>query len=244
MIMSDTINYRLIERPYNRPFKYIMVAIDVFSKKAWAQPMKSMDQMDASIAMDIIIDRMPEIPQTIITDMGTEFYNKMMNSLFLRLGIKHYSIRGRHKASVAERFIRTLKSRFQKYFWTNKTTNWTAVLDQFVDNYNNTYHRSIKMAPNDVNEDNRAVVYKNLYPQTEDKAQPRLHVGDRVRLIREKQIFKKGYTRNWSTDIYIITKAFTQGSVDYYKIADLDGNQLPRAKYYWQLNLVSKKNVN
>ncbi len=243
MIMSDTINYRLIERPYNRPYKYIMVAIDVFTKKAWAQPMKSMDQMDASVSMGKIIDQMPEIPQIIITDLGTEFYNKMMANLFNRLGVKHYSIRGKHKACVAERFIRTLKSRLQKYFWANNTTHWTNVLDNFIQNYNNTYHRSIKMSPNAVNEDNRAIVYKTLYPKSLETSKPRLSPGDRVRLIKEKKIFEKGYTRGWSTEIYQITKAFTQGTVDYYKVADLDGNTLPRTKYYWELNLVTKANA-
>lgn len=220
-----------------------MVAIDVFSKKAWAQPMKSMDQMDASLAMEKIIDQMPDIPQTIITDLGTEYYNKMVGNLFNRLGIKHYSIRGKHKACVAERFIRTLKSRIQKYFWANNTTDWIKVLDQFVKNYNNTYHRSIKMAPNSVNENNRNIVYKNLYPDTKDHSKPRLNRGDRVRLIKEKTIFEKGYTRNWSKEIYQIVKTYTQGTVDYYKIADLDGNPLPRTKYYWQLNLVTRSNT-
>ncbi len=244
MIMSDTINYRLIERPYNRPYKYIMIAIDVFTKKAWAQPMKSMDQMDASVAMEKILDQMEQIPQKIVTDLGTEYYNKMMGNLFNRFGIKHYSIRGKHKASVAERFIRTIKSRIQKYFWANKTTNWISILDQFIDNYNNTYHRSIKMTPNQVNENNRAIVFKTLYPKVSDDTQPRLQVGDRVRLLKEKQIFEKGYTRNWSTEIYKVVKTYTQGSVDFYKIADLEGNELPRTKYYWQLNLVSKSNDN
>ena len=240
MLMSDTINYRQYAKPTNDNFKYIMVLIDVFSKKAWATPMKRLKDFDASFAMESMLSKMPEIPQYIVTDMGSEYYNAKMTSLFERFGIKHYSIRGRHKACVAERFIRTLKSRLEKYFWAKKTHRWIDVLDTFVANYNSTYHRSIKMAPDEVNESNRRQVFATLYPQIKDNTPPRLSKGDRVRILRQKNIFEKGYTRNWSEEIYVIVEAISESSVDFYKIADLEGNILPRYKYYWQLNLVSK----
>ena len=240
MCMSDTINYRQYGRPFNKDFKYIMVLIDVFSKKAFAAPMKRINEFDASLAMESMLQKLPEIPQTIITDMGTEYYNSKMAALFDRFGIKHYSIRGRHKACVAERFIRTLKSRLEKYFWHKKTRKWIDVLDNFIKNYNQTYHRSIKMAPDDVNESNRRQVFKTLYPKLKDDTPPRLSIGDRVRILRQKNLFEKGYTRNWSEEIYIIVKTFSESGVDFYKISDQEGNVLPRNKYYWQLNLVSK----
>ena len=240
MIMSDTINYRKYAKPTNHNFKYIMVAIDVFSKKAWAAPLKRLNDFDSTIAMESILKKIPEIPQTIITDKGTEYYNSKMGALFDRYGIKHYSIRGRHKACVAERFIRTLKSRLEKYFWANRTHRWVDILDQFIRNYNATYHRSIKMAPDQVNESNRSQVFKTLYPKLKDNTPPRLSKGDRVRILRQKNIFEKGYTRNWSEEIYLIVEALSESGVDFYKIADQEGNILPRHKYYWQLNLVSK----
>ena len=227
-------------RPQNDNFKYIMVLIDVFSKRAWAAPMKKINEFDATIAMESMLNQVPEIPQTIITDKGTEYYNSKMKALFDRFGIKHYSIRGRHKACVAERFIRTLKNRLERYFWANKTRRWIDVIQDFIDNYNSTYHRSIKMAPNDVNESNRRQVFKTLYPKLSDETPPRLSKGDRVRILRQKNIFEKGYTRNWSEEIYIIREALSESGVDFYKIADQSGNILPRNKYYWQLNLVSK----
>ena len=240
MCMSDTINYRQYAMPTNDNYKYIMVVIDVFSKKAWAAPMKRLRDFDAVLAMESMLAKMPEIPQNLVTDMGTEYYNSKMSALFDRYGIKHYSIRGRHKACVAERFIRTLKSRLEKYFWAKKSHRWIDVLDQFIANYNATYHRSIKMAPDDVTESNRRQVFATLYPKLQDNTTPRLSKGDRVRILRQKNIFEKGYTRNWSEEIYVIVEALSDSGVDFYKIADLEGNTLPRYKYYWQLNLVAK----
>ena len=237
--MSDTINYRSYAMN-NKHYKYAMVLVDTFTKRASAQPMKRMKDLDSIIAMETMLKRLPDLPKIIITDLGTEYYNSKMSSLFERFGIKHYSIRGKHKACIAERFIRTLKSRFEKYFWDKKTHNWVDVLQQFIDNYNGTYHRSIKMAPNEVTEDNRNTVFKTLYPFIKDKTPPRLHKGDRVRLLRSKNLFEKGYSRSWSVAIYNIVQALSDSGVDYYKIEDTEGNLVPRYKYYWELNLITK----
>ncbi len=96
------------------------------------------------------------------------------------------------------------------------------------------------MVPNDVNEDNRKQVFNTLFPKSHDKSEPRLKPGDRVRILREKNIFEKGYTRSWSLEIYKIASAYSEDGVDFYTIEDLEGNKLERTKYYWQLNLVSR----
>ena len=243
VVMSDTINYRQYANS-NRHYKYIMIVIDVFSKKAWAEPLKSLKDFDSAISLEKIFKSMPDMPHSLVTDRGLEYYNSKCKNLFERFGIKHYSIRGPHKACVAERFIRTLKGRLEKYFWNTKRFNWADILSQFIDNYNGTYHRTIKMAPNEVNDENRKKVFQTLYPNVTDTAIPRLQKGDRVRILKPKSIFEKGYTRSWSEELYIITNCFTTAGVDYYKITDIAGNLLPRTKYYWELNLVASANDN
>ena len=245
IVMSDTINYRNISGPENKGFKYIMIVIDVFSKVAWAEPMKRLNDISSVEAIESILKRMDEIPKNFVTDRGKEYFNRKTQNLFERYGIKHYSLRGPHKAANAERFIRTLKSRIERYFWKNKTSKWIDILEQFVQNYNKTFHRSIKMAPYDVNENNRELVYERLYPHLHDHFRPRLKLGDRVRILREKNTFTKGYKRSWSLEIYKIGKVFTQGAIDFYQIETLSGDILPRKRYYWELNLIaSERNDN
>ena len=96
------------------------------------------------------------------------------------------------------------------------------------------------MAPNDVNDNNRKEVFRTLFPNTNDKTPPRLNKGDRVRILKPKTVFEKGYTRTWSLEIYRIAEAFNEGGVDFYTVEDLEGNKLPRKKYYFELNLVSR----
>ena len=240
IVMSDTINYRNIAGPANKGFKYIMVVVDVFSKFAWAEPMKRLNDISSLNALEAILNRMDQVPENFVTDRGNEYYNRKMYDLFQRFGINHYSLRGPHKAANAERFIRTLKSKFERYFWKNKTTSWIDVLQPFIFNYNHTYHRSIKMAPFAVSDDNRAQVYKTLYPKLKDHIRPRLRVGDKVRILQEKNLFQKGYKRSWSLEIYRVSKVLTQGAVDYYEIEDELGVLQSRKKYFWELNLVSR----
>ncbi len=227
----------------NNGYKYILVFIDVFSKMCYVEPMKDKNGHTTLTAIENILRKLPEIPHQIITDEGTEFYNSYVQKLFDENGIVHYSLRGPHKASVAERMIQTMKGRLEKYFWENKTKKYVDILQNVIDNYNRTPHRSIGMAPIKVNRSNRDQVFKKLYPNQEIAIKPRLEVGDKVRIAKSTTIFEKGYTRKWSIDIYTIVSAKSKGGVDYYKVEDESGNILPRQRYYYELNLVKKNDT-
>ena len=224
----------------NNGNKYILVFIDVFTKMCYVEPMKNKEALTTLIAFEKILRRLPYTPNHVITDVGTEFYNFHVQKLFEENGIIHYSLRGPHKASVAERMIQTLKGRLEKYFWKNKTKRYLDVLHTIVDNYNKTPHRSIGMAPMKVNRSNTEQVFKKLYKDYAIKTDPRLRVGDKVRIARLKTLFEKGYTRRWSLELYTIVSAKSRGGVDYYKVADENGNILPRQRYYFELNLVQR----
>ena len=145
------------------------------------------------------------------------------------------------KTSLAERAIRTLKTRLWRYFQSSKKNRWIDVLESFVENYNATPHSSIGVAPNDVTKDNREEVYKKLYPERFVKIKCRHKIGDLVRTQIDKQKFAKGYTPNWSEEIYVITKEIQSNGVCWYKLSDQSGKAVPGIFYSDQLNLVSRK---
>ena len=74
-------------------------------------------------------------------------------------------------------------------------------LDGIVDEYNNTYHRTIRMKPIDV-EDN---TYIDFEKEGNDR-NPKFKIGDHVRISKYKNIFAKGYTPNWSEEVFVISK--------------------------------------
>ena len=241
IFMGDLIEYQSNDYKHvNGGNKFILVLIDVFTKKAYARPVRRKNKFDMAIAMESIIADLDHLPNTLITDEGLEFYNKNVEEVLDKYAIHHYSIKSKMKASVVERFIRTLKSRLEKYFVKNKTKRWLDVLPQLISNYNNTPHRSIGMSPNQVTDDNADKVFKKMFPDIHLEAKPRLQVGNIVRKLKQKSIFDKGYKQTWSDELYRITQVKQAAGRIWYIISDIDGNRQSGIKYYWELNLVQK----
>ena len=224
----------------NRGFNYILLTIDCFSKKIWLRKLKTKSGKETADAIKAIIADMDSPPQTAIFDEGLEFYNQYVNMLFAQYNIHYYSIRSSTKAGAAERANRTIKSTIWKYFTEHNTKTWVGQLESIQENYNNTYHRVIKMTPNQVTWENRKKVFKLMYPEINDRVKCKLKEGDRVRVALFKDIFKKGYTQNWSKEIYTVYRVFQRGGVCWYKIKDQGGQTYPKSKYYYDLNLVAR----
>ena len=225
----------------NSNYKYVLLCIDCFSKKIWLRKLKTKTGAETSEAIKSIIIDMDWPPQTVIFDEGLEFYNKNVNMLFSQYNIHSYSIRTSTKAGAAERAIRTIKSRIWKYFTEHHTKRWIDILEDTQDNYNNTYHRIIKRTPNEVTWKNRKAVFKTMFPKIDDRIKCKLREGNKVRVAIYKDIFKKGYTQNWSAEIYTVYKVFQKAGVCWYKIKDASGTIYPKSKYFYDLNLVAEK---
>ena len=104
------------------------------------------------------------------------------------------------KSVVAERFIRTLKSKIFKRMTVVSKNVYFDVLDDIIDKYNNTIHRTIKMKLINVTSDSYA------YNEDSNEKDPKFKVGDHVRISKYKNIFAKGYTQNWSEEVFVIRK--------------------------------------
>jgi len=236
----------LIEYPQythaNGGHRFILIIIDCFSKMVYAAPVKRKNADYMSEAFQKIFGKFNNFPNSIITDQGLEFYNASVKKVFETYGINHYhtKTKTKWKAAMAERVIRTLKSRIEKYFYQHKTKRWIDFLPQLVKNYNATPHRTIGMAPDQVTDQNSPEIYKKLHRDKDLKVVPRLQRGDKVRILVDKALFDKGYKQNWTEKIYQIKAVFQREGVVWYKIEDLENKEVPGIKYYWQLNLVSK----
>ena len=110
-----------------------------------------------------------------------------------------YSTHNEGKSVVAERFIRTLKSKIYKHMTSTSKNVYIDKLYDIVNEYNNAYHTTIKMKLFDVKDN----TYINTDKETNDKDN-KFKVGDRVRISKYKNIFAKGYTPNWSEEVFII----------------------------------------
>lgn len=194
----------------NSQNKFILAVIDSFSKYAWAYPLKQKNKESVTEAFQMLIDK-GRVPKNLQTDLGTEFYNTSFHSLIKKYAINHYSTYSSKKASIVERFIRTLKNKLYKHFSMNGNYKWAdGTLDTAMSSYNASFHRTIGLAPNKVSRYNKKQIL-NRYKAQQSKLQTmsppsKLKVGDFVRISKYKGTFEKGYTPNWSTEVFKIMK--------------------------------------
>ena len=110
-----------------------------------------------------------------------------------------YSAYNERKSVVAERFIRSLKNKIYKYKTAISKNVYFDVLSNTVDEYNNTYCKTIKMKPVDNKSDSLAE-----HNEESNEKDPKFKVGDHVRILKLKNVFVKGYTPNWSEEIFVV----------------------------------------
>ena len=131
-----------------------------------------------------------------------------------------YSMHNEGKSVVAERLIRTLKTKIYKYMASVSKNVYIDKLDDIVNECNNTYHRAIKIKPVDV-KDNTCI---DSNKEVNDK-DPKFKTGDHVRIFKYKNIFAKGYPQNWSEEAFVFKKV--KNTIPWtYVINDLNGDEI------------------
>jgi hypothetical protein len=174
------------------------------------------------------------------TDKGTEFLNAIVQSMLRRRNIHHYTSENEDlKASVVERFNRTLKTKMYRYFTHANTRRYLDVLPDLLHSYNNSHHRSIGMAPMDVGKQNENDVRARLYPVKSNTYKWKYSVGDKVRIAMQRRPFHKGYLGEWSEEIFVITSRISTTPVTY-KLNDLAGDQIKGRFYEPEIQKVRK----
>ena len=192
----------------------------MYSKYAFVVPLKDKKGISVTNRFNKIIKQFGTKPNKIWVDQGSEFYNHVFKRWLSRNNIIMYSTYNEGKSVVAERFIRTLKNKLYKHMTATGKNVYYDVLDDIVNKYNNTKHNTIKMKPKDVGNNN-----KRVYIDENNEKRSRFKVGDRVRISKFKNIFAKGYTCNWSREIFIVNKI--NDTVPYtYNIKDLNDEEI------------------
>lgn len=223
----------------NNGFQYWLCVVDVFSKKAWVQPIRSKKAPEVHHAFEKIFAHTTRRPRVIQTDKGGEFNNKELKKYLKKHKIDYFTSENEEiHASIAERFIRTIKGRVFRYFTHNRTVRYVDVLNKIVESYNNTYHRSIGMPPNNVNKENEVKIWRRMYggaPLSNYKF--KFKVGDRVRIQEHRSTFRKGYEGAYTEEIFKIVERIPRNP-PVYKIVDYDNEAITGTFYEKELQKV------
>ena len=145
---------------YNKRVKYLLCAIDSFSKYAWVNPIK--DKKGTSIVNVQKIISKERKPNKICVNEGSESYNQYFKEFLKINNVELSSTVNEGKSVVAERFIRTLKNKIYKHMTAISKNVYFDVLDDIVDKCNDTIHGTIKMKPFDVTDDSFAEYNKEF----------------------------------------------------------------------------------
>ena len=151
----------------NKGIKYLLCAIDLYSKYAFVFLLKDKKGISIVNAFNKIIKQSNRKPNKIWVDQGSEFYIRVFKKWLSDNDIIMYSTFNEGKSVVAERFIRTLKNKLYKHMTATGKNVYYDVLDDVVNEYNNTKHNTIKMKPKDVG-DNKRVLLMNIMKKIVD----------------------------------------------------------------------------
>ena len=207
----------------NRGYKYIFTNIDVFSKIAYAFPLKSKKIQDIKACFQKIFKN--NKPKYIWSDKESSFLSKEMQQFFKDNNVKIYHTNSHLKAVVIERFNRSLRELMIKHFTKNNNTVWYNILPKLIKNYNNRYHSTIKIKPIEVNKSNEKYIKENIYTYDKTSKIPKFKIGDLVRIsLKRRPIFDKPSSNiKWSEELFKI-HAINKSNVITYKIKDLNDN--------------------
>ena len=213
----------------NKGIKYLLCTIDLFSKSAFVIPLKDKKGISIVNAFNKIIKQFNRKPNKIWIDQGGEFYNNVFEKWLSDNDINMYSTYNEGKSVVAEIFIRTLKNKLYKHMTATGKNVYYDVLDDTVNEYNNTKHSTIKMKPkdfgNNTTKSSSLERNKKVYIDEHNEKSARYNVGDRVRISKFKNVFAKGYTPNCSREIFVINKI--NDTVSYtYNLKDLNDKKI------------------
>lgn len=215
--------------------KYILNAIDIFTKKAWAYPMKTKNASEIKKVLETLFTEIK--PDKIWADEEAAFKSDVIQKLLTKNNIHLYHSYGKHKACIIERFNRTMKEQMHKAHGDGKKMkNWTPFIKKFIKYYNKTPHSSLlNFSPEEVaiSKEKQCMVRinnVNNFTHFNPKQKNTLAIGQRVHIRRKKDTFEKGYTKTFTDDIFTVdivnnTKPIT------YRLRD-QNNKLIKNSFY------------
>ena len=231
----------------NDGYRFILTAIDSFSKKAHTECLKNKAAGTVLKAVANVVAVLD--PACIFTDAGTEFKNRQLKEYLNGRKIAHFIARNPvTKASIVERFNRTLKEMMFRLMTSRGSRRYIDAIDKIVESYNASPHRSIGMAPNDVNHKTEQAAFQRLYRSHDINSlfngrfrdKQWYHVGDSVRMKYVLQPFDKSYYPTFGDQVFTVSRVVKGPYRFLYKVKDWQGKEVDRAFYREELLLIDK----
>lgn len=216
----------------NQGYKYVLTIIDVFTKYAFAYPLKENKCEKVLECFKDVLSICGKKPERLNTDRGSELTCRKFEEFLKKEGIYHYLSYSIRKCPIVERFNLTLQRLLYQIMNEYQTREWTKYLNQALKIYNSRYHRTIRMAPIEAEKpENEQKVRSSFYEKYQkagmNKQKPKFKINDEVRIFTEKGNFDRGYDDQFSREHFKIVKVLDNLPVVRYVLSEYDGRVLP-----------------
>ena len=202
---------------FNKGFRYLMNVIDVYSRYAYAVPVKTKNETDVVAAFKKVVEVMGKC-ENLNTDLESSFLGRLFQSYLEQQGIRHWQHNpndDKRNMAIVERFNRTVREVLTKYFYSRDTKDWLTILPDFITNYNSTFHTTIQEEPIQVWKkevsSRQKIPVKGWSGEKEFEPKRAIKIGDVVRILKRIDTFSKAST----------AKKFSKNE---YTVIDIEGN--------------------
>lgn len=229
----------------NDGYSYVLAGIDCFSKLAHTEPLKSLKANEMEKALERLLSKFKNV-YCARFDKGKEFNNRTIKNLLDRLTIKYfYTENTETKANFIERFFKTFKNLLFRYMSSQKTHRWIENLQHLTNSYNNSFHSSIKQAPNSVKKSDEYKIWKLLYEKELPIPGKRfsLNLHDIVRLSTIRSPFERSFDELWTREYFIIADRSMKESTAIYKLKDTLNEMVNGAFYENELQKIDISDI-
>jgi len=213
----------------NKEFRYLMACMDVFTRKAWVEPMRNKDSDNCAEAFDDIIKRNDnKAPRSMISDQDRAFiqgaFQKMVEKREIALNMN--ALKDHRALGIIDNFAKRIKDVLTKTFLRTKNTQWLDIIQKIVERYNKSSTAALHVVENlDESKQGEEPKYKDLSPNEAsqpgnfekvldinmnkgsfNKTTNDLKEGDKVRKTTLKGGINKGTDPKWSDTVYMVVK--------------------------------------
>lgn len=219
----------------NDGFKYLFVAIDMFSKFVFCMGMRSKKAHESVSVMKEMIKCYDPNPKEVLSDNGSEFIAASVRRYIKSQNVKQRFTRSEIKCGGVERVNRTIQSKIYKYMAQNGTDRYIDVLPQLIHSYNNTLHRTIQITPALAElEENHLWVRSHLldFYKRKKRRKPKFKVGDVVRIEVERTVFRRGYRQLFKPELFVIDEVNARLPIPVYKLWSLEKDDNIEGSFY------------
>lgn len=229
----------------NDKVKFLLAAVDTFSRKAYVQPLQSKAGAEVVRGLEKLWGADTK-PRLVRSDKGKEFTNRTVQDFFKKQGTHHFVTSNEVKANYVERFFRTLRGKIHRMITERQNDRYIDHLQDIVQGYNNKVHSSIGISPAGVNESNeRLIWYTQYWPKDrKKKAKPFLfQVNDLVRITYLRTAFTRGYDYHFSGEVFKVLSRSRRDDIPVYKLVDMADEPVLGTFYTEELTKVAPKDL-